>query len=239
MLIFIVPYRDREQHLKFFDKHMKKEILEDMKEGEEYEIMYIHQEDKRPFNRGALKNIGFKIVKEKYPDEYKRITLVFNDVDTMPFTKDFLKYETEKGKIKHFYGVRTTLGGIVSIKGEDFEKINGYPNIWSWGLEDLGLQKRAERMGIQIDRNNYYAMLDKNILHFMHSLERDISNTEVGKYKEDMHTGINGIKNIKYEEEGSMKNIKNYTTEREPPKRMEIHDVRKKSIGHRIGLNFN
>ena len=64
MLIFIVPYRDREQHLKFFDKHMKKEILEDMKEGEEYEIMYIHQQDKRPFNRGALKNIGFKIVKE-------------------------------------------------------------------------------------------------------------------------------------------------------------------------------
>ena len=105
-IIFIVPYRDREQHYLFFSRHMKM-ILEDVSN---YRILYIHQTDKREFNRGAMKNIGFIVVKHLYPEHYKNITLVFNDVDTMPFTKNFLNYETKNGNIKHFYGFNFTLG---------------------------------------------------------------------------------------------------------------------------------
>ena len=140
-LIFIVPYRDREQQQIFFAKQMKT-VLSD-REPSTYKILYIHQTDTRKFNRGAMKNIGFLAVKSMYPDHYKDITLVFNDVDTMPYTTGFLNYDTKPGTIKHFYGFKFALGGIVSITGGDFEKLNGFPNVWGWGYEDNMLQNRV------------------------------------------------------------------------------------------------
>jgi hypothetical protein len=83
-VVFIVPYRDREQQYHFFSRHMKY-VLEDT----DHQIFYIHQKDDRNFNRGALKNIGFILMKQKYPD-YQNITFVFNDIDTTPYTKNFL-----------------------------------------------------------------------------------------------------------------------------------------------------
>ena len=62
--IFIIPYRDRLQHKSFFMRHMKY-ILEDIPEHE-YKLWFIHQLDHRPFNRGALKNIGLLVAKQIY-----------------------------------------------------------------------------------------------------------------------------------------------------------------------------
>jgi hypothetical protein len=93
-------------------------ILEDYKKSE-YKIIYSHQSDTRIFNRGAMKNIGFLYAKSLYPNDYQNITFVFNDVDTMPYNKNFLNYETVQGNVKHFYGYQFTLGGIVSITGAD------------------------------------------------------------------------------------------------------------------------
>ena len=45
MIFFIVPYRDREQQKLFYDRHMKRDILEGLVEGKDYEIMFIHQCD--------------------------------------------------------------------------------------------------------------------------------------------------------------------------------------------------
>ena len=56
-IIFIVPYRNREVHREVFMK-----IMPEILEGLNYEIFFIHQNDKRPFNRGAVKNLGFKYV---------------------------------------------------------------------------------------------------------------------------------------------------------------------------------
>ena len=85
-IIFIVPYRDRREQQLFFKEHMKM-IMSDYKESE-YAIFYVHQCDKREFNRGAMKNIGFLFIKQVYPNDYKNITLVFNDVDTMLYNKN-------------------------------------------------------------------------------------------------------------------------------------------------------
>lgn len=53
--VFIVPYRNRLQHKFFFSKQMEF-ILED---DDDYEIYFSHQCDRRHFNRGATRNIGF------------------------------------------------------------------------------------------------------------------------------------------------------------------------------------
>ena len=109
-LIFIVPYRDREQQLLFFQRQMQY-ILEDYDENE-CKIIISHQYDQRSFNCGAMKNIGFLIAKQLYPTTYQNITLVFNDVDTMPFNKNFIQFETQKGVVKHFYGFKKNLEGL-------------------------------------------------------------------------------------------------------------------------------
>ena len=77
--VFIVPYRNRVQQKFFFSKYMSF-ILEN---EEDYEIYFSHQCDTRNFNRGATKNIGFIAMKQKYPNDYKNITFIFNDVDTL------------------------------------------------------------------------------------------------------------------------------------------------------------
>ena len=146
--VFIVPYRNRIQHKFFFSKYMQF-ILEN---DDSYEIYFSHQCDARTFNRGATKNIGFLAIKNKYPNHYKDITFIFNDVDTIPFYKIF-DYDTTPGVVKHYYGFKYALGGIVAIKGCDFERINGYPCFWGWGMEDNALQKRCDAHGLHIDRS--------------------------------------------------------------------------------------
>jgi len=194
-LIFIVPYRDREQHLQFFSKTMA-EVLSSYSR-DDVRILYVHQCDTRSFNRGAMKNIGFLTVKKEYPDTYRDITLVFNDVDTMPYSKDFLNYETVRGKVKHFYGYTFTLGGIVSIKAGDFEIIRGFPNLWAWGYEDNLLKSRVLKSGIHIDRSQFYPIMDKNILHLCDELNRTVNRKEFDVYIGSTSEGFHSITNLK------------------------------------------
>jgi hypothetical protein len=210
--VFIVPYRDREQQLAFFKKHMSF-VLEDTNPND-YKIFFIHQNDKRSFNRGAMKNIGFLYVKDTYPNDYKNITLVFNDIDTMPYTKNFFNYDTTPGNVKHFYGFKYALGGIVSINAGDFEIINGFPNFWAWGYEDNLLQKRVLNNGIFIDRNQYYPLMDKNIFQMKDGLERLVNRAEFDKYLGLTLEGISNIKGLQYEydNQSGFVNVKSFIT---------------------------
>lgn len=188
--IFIVPYRNRAQHKFFFSKWMSF-LLEDK---DDYEIYFSHQCDNRTFNRGAMKNIGFLAIKDKYPADYANITFIFNDVDTMPFNKIF-NYETTLGVVKHYYGYKYALGGIVVIKGKDFEKTNGYPCFWGWGMEDNALQKRCEKVGLRIDRSQFYPIGSPEILQLFDGISRIISKNDPWREKHD--DGRDGLKSVR------------------------------------------
>jgi hypothetical protein len=200
--VFIVPYRDREPHRVFFSTYIYK-IMEDIPR-DEWTFYFVHQNDARPFNRGAMKNIGFLALKEAYPNHYKDIVFIFNDIDTLPYDKNILNYHTEYGVVKHFYGFQFALGGIFSIRGVDFERINGFPNYWAWGGEDNLINERAKQFGLTIDRSNFYTIGNKNILQFADGMKRLICRDELAT--SIMPNNIDGLSklanvaHIKYDE---------------------------------------
>ena len=188
-VVFIVPYRNRAQQKYFFSNHLTTIMSNNL----DYEVYFSHQCDQRAFNRGAVKNIGFLAIKKKYPNDYQNITFVFNDIDTVPFSNIF-DFKTESGIIKHFYGFEYALGGILAINGADFEASNGYPNFWGWGMEDRVLQTRCEKIGLQVDRSQFYPIGDPNIIHLFDGVARIINSNDPIRATND--NGIDGIKTI-------------------------------------------
>ena len=211
-LIFIVPYRDREQNKHFFEKYMEY-IMEDYK-PKSYEIYFSHQKDNKLFNRGAMKNIGFLAMKDKYPNDYNNITFVFHDVDSMPYKKGLLKYNTEKGTIKHFFGYKHVLGGMFSIKGSDFEKINGFPNYWGWGYEDNEIHYRALNMKLKIDRTNWFDIHDNRIIYILNDNIRKVSDKSHDIHKKRLYpeSGLKTLANISYKFEKEYINVYSFNT---------------------------
>jgi hypothetical protein len=241
-LIFIVPYRDRTVELEFFKENMPY-ILEDYPK-DSYAIYYIHQRDNRVFNRGAMKNIGFIMVKNKYPNDYKNITLIFNDVDTVPSKKNLFDYNTRHGIVKHFFGFTYTLGGIVSIKAGDFEKINGFPNYWAWGYEDNVLQNRVYRHEMAIDRSIFFKIGDENIIQKNNTITRDINQKEYERFLKRTNEGIHSIRNIHYtiDESSGFVNVNWFNTEYNPSNQHnKQYDIRNgsKPYDTKFGLMYN
>ena len=209
--VFIVPYRNREPQKIHYEVYMKY-ILEDY-DTNDYKIFFVHQCDERPFNRGAIKNIGFIVIKNLYPKDYKNITLIFNDIDTIPSKKNLLDFDTTHGKIKHYYGFKHVLGGIFSIKGNDFEKITGFPNLWGWGLEDNTILNRAKKNNLIIDYSNFYHIHDMNIINISSANSKKLLSLEdTWYYKEDKLDNMNDIKDLKYTIDGNVINVTNFIT---------------------------
>jgi N-terminal region of glycosyl transferase group 7/N-terminal domain of galactosyltransferase len=194
--VFIVPYRDREKDYLVFSEKIKY-ILEDVPRAD-YAIHYVHQCDAREFNRGAMKNIGFMAMRDRYPSDYRDITFVFNDVDTLPLLKNTFDYETVPGTIKHFYGFTFTLGGIVSITGGDFEMLNGFVNLWAWGFEDNALNNRAVAAGLNIDRSVFFPIADKNVESTTDSYYRTVNHGEFMRFYRRSQEGISNIDKLSY-----------------------------------------
>ena len=198
--IFLVPYRDMEEYLNIY-LCMMSWILE---KEESWEIYIIEQHDKRPFNRGAMKNAGFKYIKEKYPGDYKNITLIFQDVDTIPTYNNKITFNVKSSHIKHYFGFDFALGGMFAIHGSDFEKTNGFPNYWGYGLEDSRFLERCKEEKLKIDRSEFFNIKKdpKEFIRFPNVHKRASTRNPV---RDDLMckrgNGITDIKNIEYREE--------------------------------------
>ncbi len=148
-LAIIVPYRDRPDHLRQFVPHMRR-YLRDAKLTE-YTIHVVEQSFGKPFNRGAIKNIGFKLA-DPCADY-----VCFHDVDYLPIKADYSWVDCptlliSKGTILT-ENMNTFFGAVVAFSKTDFTKINGYPNAyWQWGFEDQELHERCILTGLTIKR---------------------------------------------------------------------------------------
>jgi hypothetical protein len=149
----IVPYRNRDEQLKKF-KRLITRYLE--RTGIPFEIIIVHQDDAKQFNRGMLLNIGFKCAKNLNCDY-----VVFHDVDMIPIHVD---YSYSEHPVHLATGFKTTpneetreifdeyFGGVTLFPVDVFEKINGYSNkYWGWGYEDTDLLYRCFKKDVNLN----------------------------------------------------------------------------------------
>ena len=156
---FIVPYRDRESDLAAFRTYFSNLCSAKPLWAQGVKLIIVEQSDDRPFNRGALKNIGAIHVQrlgERNP------TLVFHDVDTIPRYPLSIDYGANSGEVNHIYGNNDALGGIFSVKLHDFLNSGGFPNLWGWGYEDNVMTARMSKIGVSIDRSSKIRLTDYN-----------------------------------------------------------------------------
>ena len=104
------------------------------------------------------------------------------------------------GEINHFYGYPHTLGGIFAIKAADYERTAGFPNIWTWGLEDNILHERVRALKMKIVYPQFvHAQTNtKNIISLWHGWDR-LLNPNTGLQKMHYHRdSLWSMLNIKY-----------------------------------------
>jgi predicted glycosyltransferase involved in capsule biosynthesis len=118
-----------------------------------YQIFIIEQCDNKPFNRGKLLNIGYKIACEHQCDYF-----VFHDVDMLPYKVDYSYTDKPLHLATHLQenDYETTFfdyfGGVTLFNKEDFATINGYSNeYWGWGFEDDDLLIRCVQSNLEMD----------------------------------------------------------------------------------------
>lgn len=146
-----MPFRDRFEELLEFVPHMFKFLK---KQQIPFHIFVIQQKDNNRFNRASLINVGFLHTRDHY--DY----IAMHDVDLLPLN-DQLKYDFPAAGPFHIsspethpkYHYSTFIGGILLIRNEHFELVQGMSNrYWGWGLEDDEFYVRLKDAALVISR---------------------------------------------------------------------------------------
>ncbi len=152
---FIIPYRNREEHLKRWIEEANKTYSAI---PFKYSIILVEQNDNDAFNRGRLLNAGFWKSMEIHHNTYgtllnPRPNLIFTDVDV--FCKDLTFFKPEP-YIYHPYGHAHGLGCIFISSPEAYLSINGFSNnYYGWGREDVDATLRCKIQNIPINTERY------------------------------------------------------------------------------------
>ncbi|ELU07978.1 hypothetical protein CAPTEDRAFT_36658, partial [Capitella teleta] len=145
-ILIIIPYRDREVHLKALLAHMHP-ILQ--RQQLAYRILVVEQNEPSLFNKAALMNAAVRKALPDWENEIDCIT--FQDVDTlMEDDRNLIRC----GKTPVHYTVATDrenyipyeqrrFGGVTSFTPQQFKKVNGFSNnFFGWGGEDINMYYR-------------------------------------------------------------------------------------------------
>jgi hypothetical protein len=187
--IIIIPYRDRETHLKYFLENVSIFLLKNV---EKSSIIIIEQSRDKEFNRGKLLNIGFK----EYLDTASYF--ITHDIDKIPNNNVIKHYNTEKDIYCLWKPHEQSLGGVTKFSKDSIKSLNGFPNyIYGWGIEDRALFHRAKIKNIPINYLN-------NNKEFKELSHKSCADGYIGEKKKisDIWTKrfIDSIDNIKKQE---------------------------------------
>jgi predicted glycosyltransferase involved in capsule biosynthesis len=202
-LSVVVPYRDREQHLKEFIPHMERVLQND---DIQYSIIIVEQADDKPFNRAKLLNIGFK---ESDTDSNY---FAFHDVDMLPLDSDYTYPDGPThlaSEVEQFnWGLPYDgyFGGVTLFDKQSFIDINGYSNeYWGWGAEDDDVLHRCMSLGIE----TYRKECKYKSLGHERNIERDPYLKNIAKLQRfqsqadpSIQIDSDGLSNLKYEKLG-------------------------------------
>ena len=205
MIGIFIPFRNRNEHLKI--------LLDKLKKYDNISIHILEQSNNDLFNRGKLFNIGAKEYLNKY--DY----FIFHDVDLIPLDENYneifevpthlscfceqfnyklLDIDENEDQLTNYLNSKM-FGGVIGISKNDFEKINGYSNLYEgWGCEDNDLFNRIEQIIKKYTRrpyiynsleheSSYDSELNPNLYNNLKYLDSTI------KYIDD---GLNQLKKI-------------------------------------------
>ena len=159
-LLIVVPYREREAHLRQFVPHVRAYFARDKADRDiDYRCIVVEQEAGLPFNAGALKNVGFAL--GSGDADYT----CFNDVDYLPVWADYSWSDVPVPLVWHGAEARPVapgesgfylrhdldqfFGAAVLVPNASFARVNGYSNrFFGWGYEDADLRARFKAAGI-------------------------------------------------------------------------------------------
>ncbi|VDP03807.1 unnamed protein product [Soboliphyme baturini] len=151
----IVPYRDRESHLRTFLYNIIP-FLENQEAS--YTIFIVEQIANQTFNKGLLTNVGF-LYAERSAEKFS--CFIFHDVDLLP-EDDRNIYRCGKqprhfaagiNKFNYKLPYEGYVGGVIGLTGYQYRKVNGYSNAyWGWGGEDDDINYRIGRAGFTVSR---------------------------------------------------------------------------------------
>lgn len=164
----VIPYRNREEHLKKF-LHNIHPFLQ--KQQAEYVIYVVEQNGDYKFNRAKLFNVGFVEAMKQYDFD----CFIFHDVDLIPEDDRNIYRCSEQPRhlsvaintMKYRLPYADIFGGVSALSKKQILKVNGFSNkYWGWGGEDDDLATRIKHSGYRITRYKpniaRYTMLTHN-----------------------------------------------------------------------------
>jgi beta-1,4-galactosyltransferase 1 len=156
----LVPFRNRELQLRVFLSHLHPFL---QKQFVDYTIFVVEQAGNDTYNKGALFNIGYLEAQRMSGRSLE--CMILHDVDLLP-EDDHILYLCDNQSASHLsegidkFGYKQPypklLGGVTSIRACDYERINGFSNMFfGWGGEDDDLYNRVTTTGVKILRYSY------------------------------------------------------------------------------------
>jgi hypothetical protein len=201
----IIPYRDREAHLKKMLPH----TVSFFRRNTDIEPLFVlaEQDDDLPFNKGAILNHAYAACAGMI--DY----VCFNDVDYMPMWADYSEpslpsrivwYGLDKRPVGHgtdraVIAQRYGLAAVAVMRKWHFEACNGYSNTyWGWGYEDTDLAKRLESVGIPLGyKDGTFIALDHDSNGYDANGESEASKANAERFKHrvypDMVDGLSTL----------------------------------------------
>ncbi|TNN08447.1 Beta-1,4-galactosyltransferase 3 [Schistosoma japonicum] len=154
-IAIIIPYRDREKHLKLLLPRLHALMF---RQNMPYYVFVIEQAGTTPFNRGLLLNVGVLYALEIDPEVN---CFVFHDVDLLPEKSENLYLcDTELrhlspaiDEFRYHPPFINYAGGVAAMSKENIFKINGFPTRhWGWGSEDDEFSARGLIFNLKLTR---------------------------------------------------------------------------------------